>query len=91
MPILRYNISGEISKSTFEISHRILNPYTVKYAFYKLNLYVRFTISLNCDVMCLNETGPWRPVILAHALLQLHLVGVHIYQLRHKTYICLWL
>ena len=24
----------EISKGTFEISHKILNPYTAKYAFY---------------------------------------------------------
>ena len=29
-----FKILCEISKGTFEISHKILNPYTAKYAFY---------------------------------------------------------
>ena len=51
----------EISKVPFEISHKILNPYTAKYAFYCLVFSVWFTISLNCDVISLSETGPWTP------------------------------
>ena len=31
-----FKIVCEISKGTFEISHKILNPYTVKYAFYEV-------------------------------------------------------
>ena len=31
-----FKILCEISKGTFEISHKILNPYTAKYAFYCL-------------------------------------------------------
>ena len=30
-----FKILYEISKGTFEISHKILNPYTAKYAFYR--------------------------------------------------------
>ena len=30
-----FKILCEISKGTFEISHKILNPYTAKYAFYR--------------------------------------------------------
>ena len=30
-----FKILGEISKGAFEISHKILNPYTAKYAFYE--------------------------------------------------------
>ena len=31
-----FKIFCEISKGTFEISHKILNPYTATYAFYGL-------------------------------------------------------
>ena len=31
-----FKILCEISKGTFEISHKILNPYTAKYAFHRL-------------------------------------------------------
>ena len=32
----RFKILCEISKDTFEFSHKIFNPYTAKYAFYCL-------------------------------------------------------
>ena len=31
-----FKILREIWKGTFEISHRIFNPYTAKYAFYRV-------------------------------------------------------
>ena len=40
-----FNISCEISKGTFEISHKILNPYTAKYAFYCL-LFLRVSYDI---------------------------------------------
>ena len=55
-----FQILCEISKGTFEISHKILNPYTAKCAFYCLVFCVWVTISLNCDVISLSETGPSR-------------------------------
>ena len=53
-----FKILCKISKSTFEISHKILNPYTAKYAFYCHVLLVSVTVSLNCDVISLSETCP---------------------------------
>ena len=35
------------------------NPYTTKSAFIDFNFSLWFTISLNCDVRGLSETGPW--------------------------------
>ena len=40
-----FKILREISKGTFEISHKILNPYTAKYAFYEVLKLWRLTIS----------------------------------------------
>ena len=41
----RFNISCDISNGTFEISHKILNPYTAKYTIYwLLFLYVIYGI-----------------------------------------------
>ena len=40
-----FKILCEISKGTFEISHKILNPYTAKYAFYEVVKIWRFMIS----------------------------------------------
>ena len=34
-----FKILYEISKGTFEISHKVLNPYTAKYAFYCLQFF----------------------------------------------------
>ena len=47
----------EISKGTFETSHKTLNPYT---ALHLIDFYfcTWFTISLHCDVICPSETGP---------------------------------
>ena len=54
-----FKILCAISKCTLEISHKVLNPYTAKYALYCfLFLLVCVTTSLNCDVMSLSETGP---------------------------------
>ena len=36
MHILQFKILCEISEVPFEISHKILNPYTAKYAFYEV-------------------------------------------------------
>ena len=41
-----FKILCEISKMPFEISHKILNPYTAKYAFYEvLEIWRLMTIS----------------------------------------------
>ena len=39
------NILCEISKGTFEILHKILNPYSAKYEFYWLQL-----LCVTCDI-----------------------------------------
>ena len=40
-----FKILCEISKGTFEISHKILNPYTAKYAFHRFQfLHVSYDI-----------------------------------------------
>ena len=52
-----FNILCEISKDTFEISHKMLNPHTANMLFAVLYLCVWFTISLNCDVKSLNVKG----------------------------------
>ena len=57
-----FNILCKISKSTFEI----LNPYTAKYAFYCPVLLVSVTVSLNCDVISLSETGPCCSLTLSY-------------------------
>ena len=51
-------ILSEISKDTFEISHKILNPYTTKYAFYEVLKIWRHMISWSYDILSLSETGP---------------------------------
>ena len=40
-----FTILSEILKVPFEISHKIQNPYTAKYAFYEVLKISRFTIS----------------------------------------------
>ena len=55
-----FKILCEISKGTFEISHKILNPYTATYAFHCFSFFcVWVTTSFNCDIISLSETGPW--------------------------------
>ena len=54
-----FKILCEISKGTFEISHKIFNQYTAKYAFTVFYICVWVVISLNCNVISLSETGPW--------------------------------
>ena len=46
-----FKILCEIFKGTFEISHKILNLYIAKYAFYWLLFSLWLTISWDCDVM----------------------------------------
>ena len=54
-----FKILCEISKVPFEISYKILNPYTAKYAFYEVLKIWRLMISYSYDIFSLNETGPW--------------------------------
>ena len=53
-----FNILCEISKLPFEISHKILNPYTAKYAFYKVLKFDELWYLKRYDILSLNETGP---------------------------------
>ena len=54
-----FKILREISKVPFEISHKILIPYTTKDAFYEVYKALRLMISLSYDTLSLRETGPW--------------------------------
>ena len=54
-----FKILCEISKVPFEISHKMLNPYTTKYAFYEVLKIWRLMISQSYDILSLSETGPW--------------------------------
>ena len=54
-----FKIFCEISKLSFEISHKMLNPYTAKYKFHKVLKIWRFMISGNYDILNLSEMGPW--------------------------------
>ena len=57
-----FKILCEISKGTFEISHKILNPPIAKYVFYCL-VFLRVSYNiLNCVVISLNETDLWAVV-----------------------------
>ena len=53
-----FNSLREISKAPFEISHKILNPYTTKHAFYEVLKIWQVTISQSYDILSLSETGP---------------------------------
>ena len=48
----------EISKVPFEISHKILNPYTAKYAFNQVLTIWRLMISYSYGILSLSEMGP---------------------------------
>ena len=50
-----FNILCEISKVPYEISHKILNPYTAKYAFYEV---VKIWRLMSYDILSNCETGP---------------------------------
>ena len=47
-----------ISKVPFEISHKILSPYTAKYAFYEVLEIWGIMISYRFDILSLSETAP---------------------------------
>ena len=64
-----FKILCEISKVPFEISHKNLNPYTAKYAFYEVLKVWRLTISYTYDILGLSETGP-RPAWVTQPLTQ---------------------
>ena len=51
-----FKILCEISKLPFEISHKTLNPYPAKYAFYELLKIWRLSICLSYDIVILSET-----------------------------------
>ena len=53
-----FKILCEISKGTFEISRKILNPYTAKYAFYEVLKIWQVMISFSYDILSLSETSP---------------------------------
>ena len=62
-----FKILCEISKGTFEISHKILNPYTAKYAFYCL-LFLRVSYDI-FELWChkpYSETGPRINIVRGH-------------------------
>ena len=54
-----FKILCEISKVPVEISYTILNPYTVKYAFYEVLKFWQLMISYSYDISSLCETGHW--------------------------------
>ena len=54
-----FKILSEISKGTFEISHKFWTHTPQNMYFTIFNFCVWVTISLNCDVISLSETGPW--------------------------------
>ena len=45
----------------FQSSHKILNPYTIKYAYKEVLKVWRLMISQSYDVLSLSETGPRGP------------------------------
>ena len=49
-------LSEEISNVPFEISHKILNPFTAKYVFYE-----GVNILTNYDILSLSDTATWLP------------------------------
>ena len=53
-----FKILCEISKVPFEISHKILNPYTAKYAFYEVLKFDDLWYLKSYDILSLSETGP---------------------------------
>ena len=53
-----FKILCEISKVPFEISHKILNPYTAKYAFYRLLFFFVIYDILELWRHKLSETAP---------------------------------
>ena len=56
-----FTIICEISMVPFEISHKIVNPHTAKYAFYEVLKIWRLMISSSYDILNLSETGPSSP------------------------------
>ena len=54
-----FKILFEISKVAFESSHKILNPYTAKYAFY--DVLKKWRLMISYDVLGPSEMGPWTP------------------------------
>ena len=55
-----FKILCEILKVLFEISHKILNAYTAKYAFCEVSKVWRNMISQGYDILSFSETGPRR-------------------------------
>ena len=64
-----FKILCEISKPPFEISHKILNPYTAQYAFYVLNFDEWWYFKTH-DIISLSETGSSTPTASASHLLR---------------------
>ena len=56
-----FQILSEISKVIFEILHKILNPYTAKYAFYEMLKVWRIMISYSYEILRFSETPPPQP------------------------------
>ena len=53
-----FKILCEISKVPFEISHKILNPYTAKYAFYDVLKYDEWWNLKSYYILNLSKRGP---------------------------------
>ena len=52
-----FKILCEISKVPFEISHKMVNPYPTKYAFFEVFRILQFMICYSYDSLSISETG----------------------------------
>ena len=68
-----FKILCEISKIPFEISHRILNPYTIEYVFYKVS-------KVNNSFMC-------HPYEVIHVITKLNNINVYKIIYWHSLYV----
>ena len=75
----RFTILCEISKGTFEISHKFWTHTPQSVHFTVMYFCVWVTISLNCDVISLSETGPWVSGVLqrSQSVYPTELVAAH--------------
>ena len=62
LSVYGFQILCEISKVTFDITHKIWNPYTAKCAFYEVLKNVRKMLSYSYGILCLTETAPRNPI-----------------------------
>ena len=61
-----FKILCEIWKVPCEISHKILNPYIAKFAFYEVLIFDELWYLKSYDILSLSETDPWQPFMIDH-------------------------